>query len=97
MFDFGVESPFFVVLGTAAIVNLSSFVIGIARAARIKGVFNEMFVHLFLSGFIVTNCLPIYEAMFLRKDGGKMLGNVTLISILVAGFLHLIGYFIFTI
>ncbi|XP_073109213.1 cellulose synthase-like protein G3 [Elaeis guineensis] len=96
MFDFGIASPFFVVLGTAAIVNLSSFVIGIARAARIEGVFNEMFLHLFLSGFIIVNCLPIYEAMFLRKDGGKMPGNVTLISILMAGFLHLIGYFMFT-
>ncbi|XP_073109211.1 cellulose synthase-like protein G3 isoform X2 [Elaeis guineensis] len=97
MFDFGIASPFFVILGTAAIVNLSSFVIGIARAARIEGVFNEMFLHLFLSGFIVVNCLPIYEAMFLRKDGGKMPGNVTLISILVAGFFYLIGYFMFII
>ncbi|XP_008807239.2 cellulose synthase-like protein G3 [Phoenix dactylifera] len=98
MFDFGgVASPFFVGLGTVAIVNLSSFLMGIARAARIEGVFDEMFVQLFLSGFVVANCLPIYEAMFLRKDAGKMPGNVTLISILVAGFLHLIGYFMFTI
>lgn len=97
VFDFGVESPFFVVLGAAAIVNLSSFVMGIARAASIDGFFDGMFVQFFLSGFVVANCLPIYQAMFSRKDGGKMPANVTMISILVAAFLHFVGYFIFTI
>ncbi|XP_010912201.1 cellulose synthase-like protein G3 [Elaeis guineensis] len=97
MLDFGVASPFFMILGTSAVVNLSSFVMGIARAMRIEEVFNEMLVQLFLSGFVAANCLPIYEAMFLRKDGGKMPGNITLISILAAGFLHLIGCFMFII
>ncbi|WOL03033.1 cellulose synthase-like protein G3 isoform X2 [Canna indica] len=94
-FDFGAKSPFFAVLGTVAIVNLSSLVAGIARAATVDGVFDEMFVQLFLSAFVAVNCLPIYHAMFLRSDGGKMPRKVTVISFAIAGFLLGIGYLIF--
>ncbi|THU68524.1 hypothetical protein C4D60_Mb08t04790 [Musa balbisiana] len=94
-FDFGVGSPFFVVLGTVATVNLSSLVLGIARAATMEGGFDELFVQLFLSAFVTTNCWPIYEAMFLRSDEGKLPRNVTVISLVLAGFLHCIGYLIF--
>ncbi|RWW46713.1 hypothetical protein BHE74_00047341 [Ensete ventricosum] len=94
-FYFGVESPFFVVLGTVAAVNFSSLVVGIARAATTEGGFDELFVQLFLSVFVTANCWPIYEAMFLRSDGGKLPRNVTVISLVLAGFLHCIAYLIF--
>lgn len=94
-FDFGAQSPFFVVMGTVAVVNLSSLVVGVARSASLGGSFGEMFVQLFLSAFVAVNCWPIYEAMFLRRDGGKMPRSVTAISLLIAGLLHAIGYFVF--
>ncbi|OAY72459.1 Cellulose synthase-like protein G3 [Ananas comosus] len=96
VFDFGIASPFFILLGTTAILNLASFIAGITRAAVIGiGVLDEMFVHLFLAGFIAANCLPIYEALFFRSDEGKMPRNVTLTSIFLAGLLLYVGGFLF--
>ncbi|CAL9153551.1 unnamed protein product [Musa hybrid cultivar] len=89
--DLGVQSPFFVALGTVAAVNLSSLVVGIARAATTEGFLDEQFAQLFLSGFVAANCWPIYEAMFLRSDGGRMPRSVTVISLTVAGLLLYMG------
>ncbi|RZR87417.1 hypothetical protein BHM03_00014815 [Ensete ventricosum] len=93
--DLGVKSPFFVALGTVAVVNLSSLVVGIARVATTEGFLDEQFAQLFLSGFVAANCWPIYEAMFLRSDGGRMPRSVTLISLTVAGLLLFMGYLVF--
>lgn len=94
IFDFSTASPFYVPLGTAAIINLSSFVVGMLKAARTEEGLGEMFVQLFISTFAVANCWPVIEAMFVRRDGGKMPINVTVISILVAGLLCILGYFV---
>lgn len=94
IFGFSVESPFFVPLGTAAIVNLSSLVVGMVKATRRERGFGEMFVQLFISAFAVANGWPIIEAMFVRRDRGKMPRNVTLVSIVLAGLLWVIGYFV---
>lgn len=97
IFEFGIVSPFFVSLGTVAIVNMFSLIIGMANAVRKERSFDEMFVQLFLSAFVVVNSWPIYEAMFLRKDGGRIPRRVTGISILLAGILYfLISYFLYT-
>ena len=92
VFNFGVASPFFVSLGTVAILNLASFLLGILKAVRKEGVFDEMFAQLFISSFGVVNCWPVVEAMFVRRDGGKMPRNVTFVSILLAGFISSLGY-----
>ncbi|RRT41156.1 hypothetical protein B296_00058024 [Ensete ventricosum] len=94
-FDLGVQSPFFVALGTVAVVNLSSLVVGIARAATTEGFLHEQFAQLFLSGFVAANCWPIYEAMFLRSDGGRMPTTITVISLMVAGLLLFMGFIVF--
>ncbi|MCL7023561.1 hypothetical protein MKW94_012078 [Papaver nudicaule] len=83
IFDFGVESPFFVSLSTFALINLVSFSFGVMKVVFMEGILEEMLVQLFLSGFVLVNCLPIYEAMVLRKDGGRMPTRVTLISLLI--------------
>ncbi|KAI3915732.1 hypothetical protein MKW92_022087 [Papaver armeniacum] len=83
IFDFGVESPFFVTLTTFALINLVSFSFGFAKVIFMEGNLEELFVQLFLSGFLLVNCLPIYEAMVLRKDGGRMPTRVTLISLVI--------------
>ncbi|XP_039115832.1 cellulose synthase-like protein G3 [Dioscorea cayenensis subsp. rotundata] len=95
IFEFGIVSPFFVSLGTVAIINMFSLIIGMANAVRKERSFDEMFVQLFLSAFVVVNSWPIYEAMFLRKDGGRIPRRVTGISILLAGILYSISYFLF--
>ncbi|RZC43975.1 hypothetical protein C5167_036918 [Papaver somniferum] len=87
IFYFGVESPFFVSLSTFALISLASFSFGMVRVIFMDGKLEEMFVQLFLSGFVLVNSLPIYEAMVLRKDGGRMPTRVTLISVLIASLL----------
>ncbi|KAJ9550103.1 hypothetical protein OSB04_022646 [Centaurea solstitialis] len=37
-----------------------------------NGRFEELFAQLFIAGFGVINSWPIYEAMVLRSDKGKM-------------------------
>ena len=93
--DLGTQSPFFVVLGTVAVVNLISLAVGITRAATSEGFLDEQFAQLFLSGFVAANCWPIYEAMFLRSDGGRMPRSVTVISLTVAGLLLYMGYLVY--
>ncbi|XP_042505150.1 cellulose synthase-like protein G3 [Macadamia integrifolia] len=87
IFEFGVASPLFVPLTTAAIINLISLLKGIADLFK-DGNIGEVFVQLFLSSFVVINCWPIYEAIALRKDGGKMPTKTTVASTLLAWVLY---------
>ncbi|KAH0468360.1 hypothetical protein IEQ34_003393 [Dendrobium chrysotoxum] len=95
-FVFSTASPFFVSMGTIAIVNVISFIFGFIKAVLRVGGLDEMLIQLLLSGFIVTNSWPIYEAMFTRKDGGKMPESVTKASILLSTILFCLGNFYFT-
>ncbi|XP_043695585.1 cellulose synthase-like protein G2 [Telopea speciosissima] len=90
IFEFGVASPLFVPLTTAAIINLISFLKGIAGVFR-DGNLGEVFVQLFISSFVVVNCWPMYEAMVLRKDGGKMPAKTIVTSALLAWILYTIA------
>ncbi|RZC44070.1 hypothetical protein C5167_037020 [Papaver somniferum] len=83
IFDFGVDSPIFMSLSTFPLVNLVSFSFGIMKIIFIDGKLEEMLVRLFLSGFLLVNSWPIYEAMVRRKDGGRMPAKVTLLSALI--------------
>ncbi|PKU74131.1 cellulose synthase-like protein G3 [Dendrobium catenatum] len=95
-FSFSTASPFFVSMGTIAIVNVISFIFGFIKAMIRVGGLNEMLIQIFLSGFIATNSWPIYVAMFTRKDGGKMPERVTKASILLSSILLFLGNFYFT-
>ncbi|KAI8546185.1 hypothetical protein RHMOL_Rhmol07G0097800 [Rhododendron molle] len=86
-FEFGVESPMFVPLSTAAIVNLIAFFGGLVGVFR-GGDFDGLFVQIFVAGFVVVNCWPIYEAMVLRTDKGRMPTKTTLISTFLAWALY---------
>ncbi|KAJ4952779.1 hypothetical protein NE237_029611 [Protea cynaroides] len=87
VFEFGVSSLLFVPLTTAAIINLISFLKGLARVF-IYGNTREVFVQLFISTFVVLNCWPVYEAIALRKDRGKMPTKITVVSTLLAWVLY---------
>lgn len=83
MFEFGASSNMFVPLITAAIINLVSFLMGLVqvlRGSKMEGLFLQMF----LAGFVVLNALPIYEAMVLRNDQGRIPFKTTATSTCLA-------------
>jgi hypothetical protein len=50
---------------------------------------------MFISGFAVVNSWPIYEAIALRNDNGKMPIKTTIMATLLAGALYMAASFIF--
>ncbi|XP_020591562.1 cellulose synthase-like protein G3 [Phalaenopsis equestris] len=95
-FVFGIASPFFFSLGIIAIINLISFIYGFTEALRRVGGLDEMLIQLLLSGFIVASSWPVYEAMFVRKDCGKMPGSVTMASIFLSSIFFYLGHSYFS-
>ncbi|XAR55158.1 Cellulose synthase (UDP-forming) [Bertholletia excelsa] len=83
IFDFGVHSPMFVVLAMAAVVNLVAFLGGLIQVFKGRNI-DGLFVQMFLAGFGVLNSWPIYEAMVLRSDKGRMPTKTTFISTFLA-------------
>ncbi|XP_010053165.2 LOW QUALITY PROTEIN: cellulose synthase-like protein G3 [Eucalyptus grandis] len=91
VFEFGVVSPMFMVLAAAAIINLVSLVRGlmVAIVRRSGGCDAEgLVLQILLAGFGVVNGWPIYEAMFIRSDKGRIPTKVTLVSAFVASLLY---------
>ncbi|GMI96249.1 cellulose synthase like G3, ARABIDOPSIS THALIANA CELLULOSE SYNTHASE-LIKE G3 [Hibiscus trionum] len=82
-YEFGVPSPMFVPLTMAATINLFAFVFGSTRFLK-DGNKESLSLEMVLSGLIVLNCLPIYRAMALRNDAGRMATEVTVISAFVS-------------
>ncbi|KAG2680810.1 hypothetical protein I3760_11G115300 [Carya illinoinensis] len=83
MFEFGASSNIFVPLITAAIINLVSFLMGflqVLKGSKMEGLFLQMF----LASFVVLNALPIYEAMVLRNDKGRIPFKTTATSTCLA-------------
>jgi len=91
VFEFGVASPMFVTLTMAAIINLVSFITGLIGILT-KGMFNMegLILQILLSGFVVMNCWPIYEAMVFRTDKGRMPTKTTLTATFLVAFLCII-------
>ncbi|KAG2680820.1 hypothetical protein I3760_11G115800 [Carya illinoinensis] len=83
MFEFGASSNMFVPLITAAIINLASFLMGLVQALR-GNKMEGLFLQMFLAGFLVLNALPIYEAMVLRNDKGRIPFKTTATSTCLA-------------
>ncbi|XVF51278.1 hypothetical protein PTKIN_Ptkin04bG0172200 [Pterospermum kingtungense] len=87
IFEFGVPSPLFVPPTMAAIINLFSFIWGtilVLSGSNKEGLLLQML----LAGCIVAICFPIYEAIGLRSDNGKMPTKITIIATLLAGALY---------
>ncbi|KAG4184740.1 hypothetical protein ERO13_A09G189501v2 [Gossypium hirsutum] len=83
IFEFGVPSPLFVPLTVAAIINLFSFLSGLTgffSGNNMEGLGLQMI----LTGFIVLNYLPVYGAIALRNDAGKMPTQIIIISTFVS-------------
>ncbi|XP_038904313.1 cellulose synthase-like protein G2 isoform X2 [Benincasa hispida] len=82
LFDFGASSPMFLPMATTAIINFVAVLIGIWRA--LGGAWEQFFLQMFLAGFVVLNCWPLYEAMVFRNDGGKLPPKITFLSLFLA-------------
>ncbi|KAK1419167.1 hypothetical protein QVD17_28327 [Tagetes erecta] len=83
LMEFGTHSPMFVPMTTASIVNLLAFIIGMIRLLQTWSL-EKLFMQLFIASFGVLNSLPIYDAMFLRNDKGRMPTKTIVISIFFA-------------
>ncbi|KAK1257942.1 Cellulose synthase-like protein G3 [Acorus gramineus] len=94
IFDFGVVSPFFVSLSMVALINFAAFWIGLMRVLE-DGYLNSMFVQLFLSGYVMVNCWPVYEAMVLRNDSGILPRYVKKVSVILSMGMFTVAYFAF--
>ncbi|KFK28958.1 hypothetical protein AALP_AA7G070700 [Arabis alpina] len=92
IFDFGSSSSMFLPVATVAIMNLLAFVWGIYDLlARGEG----LVIELMLTSFGVVNCLPIYEAMVLRTDDGKLPKRVSFLAGIITLVLIMSGYLLF--
>lgn len=83
IFDFGVDSPLFVLPVAYAVLNLVCFAYGLIGVLQ-QGIPDQMFAQLFITGLVVVNGIPIYEAMVLRKDKGRLTKETTIKSLFVA-------------
>ncbi|KAL1222568.1 Cellulose synthase-like protein G3 [Cardamine amara subsp. amara] len=91
IFDFGPSSSVFLPMTTIAIVNLFALILGFYHLfAWGEGLVLE----LMLASFAVVNCLPVYEAMFLRKDDGKLPKRVCVLAGILTCVLIVSGYFL---
>ncbi|XP_015085630.1 cellulose synthase-like protein G2 [Solanum pennellii] len=88
-FEFGVVSPMFVILATTSIINLVAFLKSLAQIFKGDQNLDGIFIQMFIAGFVVINCLPIYEAMILRSDKGRMPTRVTIFSTFLACTLYM--------
>ena len=94
VFEFGVQSPMFVPLTMAALINLGAFVCGILmvlRGSNLEG----LFVQMFIAGFGVLNCRPVYRGLLVRPDKGGIPTKTTMLSIFLVFGLVGASYFFF--
>uniref|UniRef100_A0A1J3FRS3 Cellulose synthase-like protein G3 n=3 Tax=Noccaea caerulescens TaxID=107243 RepID=A0A1J3FRS3_NOCCA len=92
IFNFGPSSSMFLPMTTAAIVNLLALVWGLYCLFTSREV---LVLELMLASFAVVNCLPIFEAMILRKDDGKLPKTVCFSAGILTFAFIVSGYFVF--
>ncbi|CAL5081946.1 unnamed protein product [Urochloa decumbens] len=81
--EFGTSSPDYVIIATIALLNVVCLVGGLCRifTSGRNMTLNGFFLQVVLCGLLVIINVPIYEAMFLRKDRGRIPFSVTLTSV----------------
>jgi hypothetical protein len=81
--EFGTSSPEYVIIATIALLNLVCLVGGLGQilTSGQNMLLNGLFLQVVLCGLLVIINIPIYEAMFLRKDRGRIPFSVTLASV----------------
>lgn len=84
--EFGTTSPMFTILSTLALLNALGFIWGLKWLVLTEQslVLNPFALQTILCGPLVFINLPLYQALFLRKDKGRMPTSVTYQSIMFA-------------
>lgn len=85
--EFGATSPMFTLISTLASLNLICFLgsgIRLATTGSAIDCLGLMFFQVVLCGVLVVVNLPVYQGMFVRKDGGKMPTSTTVTSVVLA-------------
>ncbi|CAN1334174.1 Cellulose synthase-like protein E1 [Linum perenne] len=85
--EFGSSSAMFNILGTIAVVNLlciAGIVKRLVGLDEIKLVFDEMGLQILLCGALVIINWPLYKALFIRMDKGRMPTSVTVNAFILA-------------
>ena len=87
LIEFGAASPMFDILATLAMLNLFSNVVAIKKVildADHSKVLDLFGLQILLCLLLVTINLPVYQALFFRKDNGRMPTSVTYKSVIFA-------------
>ena len=81
--EFGASTPEYVIIATVALLNLVCLVGGLCKilTSGENMAWSGFFLQVVLCGLLVIINIPVYEAMFIRKDRGSMPFSVTLVSI----------------
>ncbi|KAK9155236.1 hypothetical protein Sjap_002716 [Stephania japonica] len=95
MMEFAVPSPMFIPPVTLSLLNASCFLKALVTFVKTGlGGVDLLLLQLVISGYVTIISLPLYEAMFLRKDKGRMPTSITVYSIgLVMAILFLSSFF----
>ncbi|KAM3276004.1 hypothetical protein ACQJBY_044401 [Aegilops geniculata] len=90
--EFGSSAPEYVIIATVALLNLICLVGGLSQimTGGWNILLNVFSPQLILCGMLVITNIPFYEAMFVRKDKGRIPFSVTLASIGFAMFALLV-------
>ncbi|CAN1254515.1 Cellulose synthase-like protein G3 [Linum perenne] len=94
IFEFGVHNPMFVPPTMAALVNLLAFLWGVIGVIR-GGITEGPLIEVFVAGFAMVNCWPIYEAVALRSDNGRMPIKTVVWSVVLASIIYVLAYQLF--
>jgi cellulose synthase/poly-beta-1,6-N-acetylglucosamine synthase-like glycosyltransferase len=97
MMEFRTSFPMFTVLATFAMINLISLIWVAKRVVTDvgAGVFETMALQIILCGVLVMINVPLYSALFFRKDTGKMPSSITAKSVLLALFVCSCSLFLY--
>ncbi|KAK1435579.1 hypothetical protein QVD17_01345 [Tagetes erecta] len=99
MIEFGVSSPLSTTVATISMLNLVCFfglVIksGLMDSETRRMYYETMAIHVALCGAFVVLNIPLYLALFVRKDKGKIPNSVAVKSVFLALFISTIFYFL---
>lgn len=104
LMDFSPTSPMITLLGTFVTLELFCFFVGVAKVVMIMcgdditsgyvEIVASLFLQFVMNGMTVLVNLPIYNALFIRRDGGSMPFYVTVKSIGLAIFACLLILFL---
>lgn len=93
--DFGGSSIMLTILATVAMLNLFGVVGGMKRVLmELEFGWSQLMVQITLSLLVVMISLPVYEALFIRSDKGRISSSIMLKSIIVASLACYLASFI---